>query len=121
MFQDWCYQYPRPCGEPLPTHASKGDPQIRAGRSGSVSCGVTVSSPRVFVNVRFGLCPPRVDSLSPPVLWKPYNHSQWPSRSGPWGFTVPLSDSQTGKPDMGLRTFKIMGKLLWYYCSPVTH
>ena len=47
-----------------------------------------------------------------PVLWKSYNQI-------PWGFPVPLSDPQTVKPDVGFRTFTTVGKLLWYYCSPV--
>ena len=31
----------RPCGEPLPTHASTGDPPALAGGFGSVSSGVS--------------------------------------------------------------------------------
>ena len=30
----------------------------------------------------------------------------------PWGFLVPLPNPQSGKPDMGLRTFTIVGYLL---------
>ena len=38
----------------------------------------------------------------------------------PWGFSVPLSDPQAGKPDVEFRTFTTMGELVWYYCySPV--
>ena len=32
---------PQPRGEPLPVHASTGDPPTLAGSFGSVSCGVT--------------------------------------------------------------------------------
>ena len=34
-------------------------------------------------------------------------------------FLLPLPDPQVGKPDMGLRTFTPVGRLLWYKCSPV--
>ena len=35
--QDCCCPCPRPCGRPLLTHASAGDPQTLTGRFGSVS------------------------------------------------------------------------------------
>ena len=31
----------------------------------------------------------------------------------PWGFLVPLLDPQAGNPDVGLRTFTVVGELLW--------
>ena len=37
----------------------------------------------------------------------------------PWGFPVPLSEPQAGKPDVGFITFTKVGEILWYYCSPV--
>ena len=42
-----------------------------------------------------------------------------PAGQIPWGFTVPLSDPQAGKPDKGFRTFTIVWELLWYCYSPV--
>ena len=36
-----------------------------------------------------------------------------------WEFLLPLLEPQVGKPDMGLRTFTLVGGLLWYNCSPV--
>ena len=36
-----------------------------------------------------------------------------------WGFLLLLPDPQAGEPDMGLRTFTMVGKLLWYNCFPV--
>ena len=68
-----CCQCPRPCGEPLLTHTSTGDPPTLAGRSGSVSCGVTAPFSWVLVHARFCLCPPKVESLLSPVLWKSCN------------------------------------------------
>ena len=49
----------------------------------------------------------------------PVVKSHWSLRlDSPW---IPflLSDLQAGKPDVGLRTFTTVVKLLWYYCSPV--
>ena len=40
---------------------------------GSVSYGVTTAFPWVLVHARFCLCPLRLGSLFPPVLWKSYN------------------------------------------------
>ena len=36
-----------------------------------------------------------------------------------WGFLLLFSDTQAGKPNMGLRTFIPVGKLLWYSYFPV--
>ena len=70
-----CCQCPCLCGEPLPTHASTGGPPTLAGSFGSVSCGVTAPFLWVLVHRRFRLCPARLESLFPSVLWKFYNHS----------------------------------------------
>ena len=72
-FLVWCCQCPCPCGEPLPTHASTGDPPTLSGSFGSVSCEVTAPFLWVLVWARFCLCPPRLESVVPPVLWKSYN------------------------------------------------
>ena len=64
--QDCCCQCPHACGEPLLTCASTGDPATVADSFGSVSCGV-------LVHARFCLCPPCLESLFSPVLWKSYN------------------------------------------------
>ena len=58
-------------GEPQPPPASAGDPPTPAGRSGSVSCGVTAPSPRVPMHTLPCVCPSRVDTralLFPQVL-----------------------------------------------------
>ena len=63
-----CYtQCPQPCSRPLPTHTSAGDSWTLPGKSGSVSCGITVPFSWVLVHTRFCLCPPRVHF---PVLCK---------------------------------------------------
>ena len=94
-FQDCCGQCPRSCHEPLLTQASTGDPPTVAGSFASVSSGVTAPFPWVVVRARFCLCPPRVESLLPLVLWKCYNQSLL-------AFKVRFpGDSQVRKPDLG--------------------
>ena len=68
---------------------------------------------------RFCLYSPRLRSLLPPVPWKSLIKSCWPPSQIPWGFPVPLSGPQAGKPDMEFQTFTTVGELLWYYCSPL--
>ena len=72
-FLDCCYQCPCPCDEPLPIHASAGDPPTLSGSFGSVSYKVTAPFFWVLVWARFCLWLPRLESLFPPVLWKSYN------------------------------------------------
>ena len=72
-FQDCCCQCPHLHGESLPTQTSAGSPSTWAGRSSSISCGVTVPFPWVLVCTIFCLCHPRVESLYPPFLWKSCN------------------------------------------------
>ena len=107
------FQWPCPCGEPLP--ALTGAPPTLAGSSGWVSCGVTAPPFCVLMHTKFCLCPPRLESLVPSVLWKACDQ-------------IPLAlkarfpgDSQSlcWIPRLGFRTFVIVGELLWCYCSPV--
>ena len=67
------FQCPRPCGEPLPIHASTGDPPTLAGGFGSVSCVATAPLLWVLVHTRFCLCLPSLESLLLSVLCKAYN------------------------------------------------
>ena len=107
------FQWPCPCGEPLP--ALTGAPPTLAGSSGWVSCGVTAPPFCVLMHTKFCLCPPRLESLVPSVLWKACDQ-------------IPLAlkarfpgDSQSlcWIPRLGFRTFVIVGELLWCYYSPV--
>ena len=65
---------------PLPPRQAPADPPPQetpplAGRSGSVSCGVTAAQfPWVLVLARFCLSPLRMESLFHTVLWKTCNH-----------------------------------------------
>ena len=118
-FQHCYWQCPLSHDEPLVTHTSMRDSPTLAGRSHSVFYGVTAPFPwawntqdLVCALHRYSLCFPsgvEVMLLNPTGL---QSHI-------PWGFPVPLEDSQAGKPDMGLKTFTIVGELLWYYCSPI--
>ena len=71
--QNFFHQSPCPCHEPQPPPASSGDPATLAGKSGSVSYGVTAPFPWVLVCILFCVCPPTVESLFPPVLSKSCN------------------------------------------------
>ena len=102
------------------TPASAGDPPTLAGRSGSVCCGVTAPSSWVLMCTLLCVCPPRVESLFPPVLLKSCNQillafHVWFSGNSSSHCQIP----QIGKPDVVLRTFTPVGGLLWYNCSPV--
>ena len=117
--QNFCCQCPCSQGEPQPTTASAGDPPTLAGRSGSI-CGVTAPSPWVPMRTLLYVCPPRVESLFPPVLSKSYSQIPLSLQSLIlWEFLLLLPNPQVGKPDMGLRTFTPVGGLPWYNCSPV--
>ena len=119
-FQACCCPCPCPCGKPLPTHASTGVPPTLACSFGSVSCGVTSPFLWVLVHARFCLCPSRLESPFPSVLWKFYNQISLAFKVRFLGDSpAPLLYSQAVNPDMGFRTFTTVGKLLWYYCSPV--
>ena len=50
--QVFCSQRPCPCGRPLLTPASTGDPQTLKGRSGSVSCGSHCPFPWILMHTR---------------------------------------------------------------------
>ena len=98
-FLGCCCQCTHPCGESLLTHVSTGDPPTVAGSFGSLSCGVT--APFLWVLVRFSLCPPRLESLFSPVLWKSYNQIPLAFK---FGF---LRDSQS------LCQIASLGSLMW--------
>ena len=112
-FPTWYCLCLQPLGEPLPVHASTRDPLTLAGSFGSVSCGVTAPLLWVLLHARFCLCPPRLESAFPPVLWKSYNQI-------PLAFQARFpGDPQAGKPDMGFRTYTTVGELLWCYFPPL--
>ena len=60
LCQDGCIQCPWPHCRPPLTHISAGDSWTLTGKSGSVSCGITVPFSWVLVHTKFCLCPPRV-------------------------------------------------------------
>ena len=69
LSQDCCIQGPWPHSRHLSTHISTRDSWTLTGKSGSVSCGVTVPFSSLLLCTRFRLCPLRLCS---PVLWKFY-------------------------------------------------
>ena len=106
--------------KPLLTHISTGDSPTLAGRSDSVSCGVSAPFPWVLVYGRFCLCLPRVKSLFPSVLWKSYNQVLLPSKSGSVGIPSPFARSPSWEAWREAQNHhnREEGELLWYYCSP---
>ena len=101
------------------TPASAGDPPTLAGRSGSVSYGVTAPSPGPDAHT--ALCVPSKSrvSVSPSAVEVLQSNPTSLQSLILWEFLLLLPDPQVGKPDVGLRTFTPVGGLLWYKCSPV--
>ena len=97
------------------THASTGDPPTPAGGSGSGSCGVTAPFLWVLVHTIFCLCPPRLESLIPPVLWKSYNQIPLALKARFPGD----SQSQCQIPRLGSLMWGSEPSQQWEYCSPV--
>ena len=113
--QDCCFQGPHPHGEPLSTNTSTEDSPTLAGRYGTVFCRVIAPFLWVLVCTMFCLCPLRVGSLH--QSWEVLKSNGTDLQSQVLcRFLAFLPDSFTGKPDIGLRTFTILRKLLWYYC-----
>ena len=78
------------------------------------------SFPWVPMRTLLCVCPPRVESLFPPVLLKSCNQiplafKVWFSRNSSSHCRTP----RVRKPDVGLRIFTLVGGLPWYKCSPV--
>ena len=90
------FQCPCPCGEPLPTHTSTGDPAELAASFESISCGVTAPLLWVLVRAKFCLCPPRLESLFPQSCESLVIKSHGLQDQIPWGFLIPLSGMQLG-------------------------
>ena len=107
--QNFCCQCPCPHSEPKPLSTSAGDPPTLAGRSGSVSYGVTAPSPWVPMHTLLCVCPPRVESLFPPVLPKSCNQI-------PLAFKVWLSKNSSSRcrtPRLGSLTWGSEPSLQW--------
>ena len=113
------HQCPCPCGECLLPHTITGDHTTLAGSFGSGSCRVTAPFLQALVCERLYLCPPRLESLFPPVLWKSCNQILLAFKVRFPGDLPSLCCPQAEKPDVGLRMFTAVRELLWYYCSLV--
>ena len=85
---------PHPCGEPLFI------PPTLAGSFGSVSCEVSALFFWVLVHTRSCLCPPRLESLFSPVLWKSCNQIPVASK-----VRVPRFPNSFGNPQVGSLTW----------------
>ena len=121
-FPDCCCQCPHPCHDPLPTHTFTGN--LHTSRSfGSVSCGVTAPFLWVLVCAIFCLCPPRLESLIPPVLWIIIK-SHWLSRSDSLGIPSPFDGFLVWEAWSGVQNLHNSGKtslVLLFSSLWVTH
>ena len=115
--------------------ASAGDPPRLAGRCGSVSYGVTASSPWVLMHTLPCVCPPRVECLFPPVLSKSCNQiplafKVWFSGNSSSRFQTPRLGSLTWGSEPSLQWMDFCGIIvlqfvshphngygIWFYCD----
>ena len=134
-FQNFCHQCPCPHGEPQPPPASAGDPLTLVGRSGSVSCGGHYSFPWVPMHTLLCVCPPRVESLFPPVLSKSCSQISlafkvWFSRNSSSRCQTPRLGSLTWGSEPSLQSVDLCGISvlqfvshprssygIWFYCD----
>ena len=89
-FQTFCWECPNPVVSSS-DHPSTGSPLTLADSFRSLSYVFTSPSLWVLVHTRFYLFPPRLESLFPPVLWKPYNQILLAFKSRFSGDSQPLS------------------------------
>ena len=106
-----CHQWPCPTSEPQPSPASPGDPPRPTGRSGPGSYGVT-ALPWVPVHMKPCVCPLRVESLFPSVLWSSCTQAPLASKVKCSGLLLPMPDPQAGAINVGLRTLTPVGEPL---------
>ena len=83
--QNFCCQCPCPHGEPQPPPASAGGPPALAGRSGSVSHGVTAPSPGSWCTHYFVCALPDWSLCFPQFCWSPAIKSRQSSKSDSLG------------------------------------
>ena len=133
--QNFCCLCPCPRGEPQPPPASAGDPPTPAGRSGSVSHGVTAPSSWVLMHTLLCVCPPRVECLFPPALSKSCNQIPlafrvWFSGNSSSHFWTPRLGSLMGGSEPSLQWVNFCGIIalqfvsnspssygIWFYCD----
>ena len=108
-FPACCCQCPHPCGVPLLTNTSTGDPPTLAGNFCSISCRVTTPFSYALVHTRF--CYPFQDwrLCFPQSCGSPIIKPCWPSRPDSLGTLTHFVRSPNGKPDVGFITFTTVG------------
>ena len=84
-------------------------------------CSLPVGSLLLFPGAHKILCVPHETgvSISPSPVEVLWSNCAGLQIQIPWGFLVPLLDGQIRKPNMGLKTFTIVGIPLWYNCYAV--
>ena len=134
IFLDCCCQRPCPCGEPLSTHASRGDPPTLAGSFGSVSCGVTAPwscwvtvSCEVTAPWQFLVCASALQDwclFFPQSCGSPVVKSHPPSRSDSLGIRSPFVGTPGRKAWYGVQNLHDSGRtslVLLFFSLWVTH
>ena len=117
-FPDCCCQCLHPCGEPLQTQSSIGDPPTQVVLVQFPMESLLLSSESwctqgfVCALQDWSLCFPQ--SCGSSII-----KSFWPSRSDSLGIPSPVVITPGWKPGVGFRIFTTVGELLWYYCFPV--
>ena len=132
--QNFCHQCPSPHSEPLLHPASAGNPATLAGRSGSISYGVT-APPWVLMRTPLCASPPRVESLFPPVPLKSCNQTLpafkvWFSENSSSCCWIPRLGSLTWGSEPSLQWVDFCGIIvlqfvshppsshgIWFYCD----
>ena len=121
--QNFCCQCPCPHHEPQPPSVSAGDPPTLASRSGSVSYEVTAPSSWVLLHTLLSVCPPRVESLFPPVLSKSCNQivlifKVWFSGNSSSRCQAPRLGSLTWGSEPSLQWADFCGIIVLQFVSP---
>lgn len=117
--QSCCCQCHFPCSKPQPLPASKEDPPVLADRSFPVSYEVTAFFPESWCRLDLvGALQEWSFCFSGPVEFLQSNPAGLQIQNL-WGLLLLLPGPKSAKPDIEIKTFTLMGELLWYQYFPV--
>ena len=115
--QHFCCQCPYPQGEPQLLHTYR-----RPSNTSRQAWFSLLQNHYPFpldINVHKIVCVPSKSLCFPQSQRSPEIRFHQPSKSYFLVSLVPLVYLQAGKHELGLRTFTIVGKILWFNCFPV--
>ena len=114
-----CCQCHFPCSKPQPLPTSKEDPPVEACRSFQFSYEVTALFPESWCMLDLvGALQEWSFCFSSPVEFLQSNPAGLQNHNL-WGLFLLLPGPKPAKPDMEIKTFTLMGELLWYQYFPV--